>query len=48
MKNRTRLQRRRCRRIWYAALAALAANGADDAYVCGEIVRATDGAVALC
>ena len=31
-----------------AALAELAANGADDAYVCGEIVRATDGAVALC
>ena len=31
-----------------AVLAALAANGADDAYVCGEIVRATDGAVALC
>ena len=31
-----------------AALAALAENGAADAYVCGEIVKSTDGAVELC
>ena len=31
-----------------AALSALAANGAADAYVCGEIVKSTDGAVELC
>ena len=31
-----------------AALAALAANGAGDAYVCGEIVKSADGAVELC
>ena len=31
-----------------AALAALAANGAADAYVCGEIVKNAGGAVELC
>ena len=31
-----------------AALAALAENGAADAYICGEIAAATDGAVELC
>ena len=31
-----------------AALAALAENGAADAYVCGEIVARSDGAVELC
>ena len=31
-----------------AALAALAENGAEDAYVCGEIVKAAGGAVELC
>ena len=31
-----------------AALAALAENGAADAYVCGEIVKNAGGAVELC